>query len=150
MFLGLVLHAGVFFAYWPIDPKVPHADASMSIHFLKESIHTFRMELFFLVAGFFSAMLCRSRGLRGFLSNRIQRIVIPFGLCVLLMEPWIAAEYFLQNSFSNETFGFVTSNTLSILPICSNCLSLLEIGSGTFGFYISWHISPLALAFFGG
>ena len=53
MFLGLVLHAGVFFAYWPIDPKVPHADASMSIHYLKESIHTFRMELFFLVAGFF-------------------------------------------------------------------------------------------------
>jgi len=106
MFLGLVLHAGVFFAYWPIDPKVPHADASMSIHYLKESIHTFRMELFFLVAGFFSAMLCRSRGLRGFLSNRIQRIVIPFGLCVLLMEPWIVAEYFLQNSFSNETFWF--------------------------------------------
>ena len=104
MFLGLVLHAAVFFAYWPIDPRAPHPDTSLSLHYLKECIHTFRMELFFLVAGFFSSMLSCSRGILGFLKNRLLRIMIPFVCCVLVLEPWIAGEYFLQQQVSPGSF----------------------------------------------
>ena len=57
MFLGLVLHAGVVFAQWPIDPLRSHDEPSVFLHYIMEIIHVFRMELFFLVAGFFSVLL---------------------------------------------------------------------------------------------
>jgi len=46
MFLGLVLHAGVVFAQWPIDPLRSHDEPSVFLHYIMEIIHVFRMELF--------------------------------------------------------------------------------------------------------
>ena len=57
MFLGLVIHAAVVFAQWTIDPVRVHDEPSMFLHYIMELIHVFRMELFFLVAGFFSVLL---------------------------------------------------------------------------------------------
>lgn len=39
--------------------------------------HIFRMTLFFLVAGFFGRMLLEKRGTRGFVRNRVTRILLP-------------------------------------------------------------------------
>jgi peptidoglycan/LPS O-acetylase OafA/YrhL len=41
-------------------------------------IHGFRMPLFFLVAGFFAALLSSVRGLQGFLVHRTRRVLVPF------------------------------------------------------------------------
>lgn len=40
-------------------------------------LHLFRMPLFFLVAGFFAAMLLRKRGMGGLFRNRLRRIALP-------------------------------------------------------------------------
>ncbi len=90
MFLGLVLHAGLIFEMWAYDPLRIHDQPSASLHYVMEMIHVFRMELFFLVAGFFSALVCRRRGRVSYAKNRIQRILIPFVLCVTFLMPWIA------------------------------------------------------------
>jgi uncharacterized membrane protein YcfT len=58
MFLGLVLHAAVIFTQWTLDFARTHDEPSLFLHSWAELIHVFRMELFFLVAGFFSLMLC--------------------------------------------------------------------------------------------
>ncbi len=104
MFLGLVLHAGVVFAHWTIDDARQHVESSMTLHYVLELIHVFRMELFFLVAGFFSLMLCRSKGTRAYVKNRVQRIVVPFILCVAFLLPWIAADFYLGQIHAREDF----------------------------------------------
>lgn len=56
------------------------------------TIHVFRLPLFFLVAGFFAALLVRGRGVREFLRNRAVRIGVPLLVGVLLVVPWITWE----------------------------------------------------------
>jgi glucan biosynthesis protein C len=50
-------------------------------------IHVFRLPLFFLVAGFFGALLLDARGIRALLANRFVRIGIPMLTVVLLVAP---------------------------------------------------------------
>ena len=52
-----------------------------------EAIHGFRMPLFFLVSGFFTAMLWRTRGLRALLKQRTTRILLPLVLGGLTIIP---------------------------------------------------------------
>jgi peptidoglycan/LPS O-acetylase OafA/YrhL len=56
------------------------------------TIHVFRLPLFFLVAGFFAALLVRGRGTREFLRNRAIRIGIPLIIGVLAVIPFITWE----------------------------------------------------------
>ena len=103
MFLGLVLHASVVFALWTNDPNRPHDEPSKILHYAFEFIHVFRMQLFFLVAGFFSLMICQKRGAASFAKNRFVRIVVPFFLCVLLLQPLAAAQYLLDVKGAGES-----------------------------------------------
>ena len=101
MFLGLVLHAGVAFAQWTIDPLRVHDEPSMFLHYIMEVIHVFRMELFFLVAGFFSVLLVQKRGLNYYVKNRVTRILFPFIICIALLQPLAAAGFYLDITGSN-------------------------------------------------
>ena len=104
MFLGLVLHAGVVFAQWPIDPLRSHDEPSVFLHYIMEIIHVFRMELFFLVAGFFSVLLVQKRGLNYYVKNRATRILLPFIIGITLFQPLLAAGYYLDITGSNGSF----------------------------------------------
>lgn len=55
-------------------------------------IHVFRLPLFFLVAGFFAALLVRGRGAGEFLRNRAVRIGVPLLVGVIAVVPWITWE----------------------------------------------------------
>jgi peptidoglycan/LPS O-acetylase OafA/YrhL len=101
MFLGLVLHAGVVFAQWPIHPFRSHDEPSVFLHYIMEIVHVFRMELFFLVAGFFSVLLVQKRGLNYYVKNRAIRILFPFIICIVLLQPLQAAGYYLDVTGSN-------------------------------------------------
>jgi glucans biosynthesis protein C len=50
-------------------------------------IHAFRLPLFFLVAGFFGALLLNARGIRAMLLNRLIRIGVPMAVVILLVAP---------------------------------------------------------------
>jgi glucans biosynthesis protein C len=56
------------------------------------AIHVFRLPLFFLVAGFFAALVIDARGTREFLRNRAVRIGIPLFVGVVAIVPWITWE----------------------------------------------------------
>ena len=103
MFLGLVLHACAVFALWTNDPNRTHDEPSKILYYTFEFIHVFRMQLFFLVAGFFSLMICQKRGAASFAKNRFVRIVVPFFLCVLLLQPLAAAQYLLDVKGAGES-----------------------------------------------
>ena len=104
MFLGLVIHAAIIFAQWRIPPFRSHPEASIFLHYIVELIHVFRMELFFLVAGFFAVLLCQKRGAMEFAKNRAQRILIPFLISVAFLMPWIAGECLQDMTQSSKSF----------------------------------------------
>ena len=64
MFLGLVLHGGVVFAQWPIDPLRSHDEPSVFLHYIMEIIHVFRMELFFFSGGFLLCSFGSKKGIK--------------------------------------------------------------------------------------
>lgn len=84
MLLGIALHAAL--AYIGAGWVVSDERSSAGLGVLVPAIHGFRMPLFFLLSGFFSAMLWRRRGLGQLLSQRARRILLPLLLgCVTIV-----------------------------------------------------------------
>ena len=86
MLLGVLLHAVFYtipFRYFRhhVLPGASNAWALPYFH-LVQLAHGFRMPVFFLLSGFFCALLWQRRGLRGLLKNRILRIALPLLICI--------------------------------------------------------------------
>ena len=100
MLLGILLHGVISFMgekYWPIqDSQSPYWDLPAEMQeagttigmelpdqispykfFFMQAIHGFRMPLFFVVSGFFVAMLWRQKGIKEMLKHRTKRILLP-------------------------------------------------------------------------
>ena len=73
LLLGVVLHS-----VSELLSEMPEGTLKVVYLRLNDFIHTFRMPAFFVLSGFFSAMLLETRGAKAFLWNRCQRIVLPF------------------------------------------------------------------------
>ena len=79
LLLGIFLHSGL--SYCALTQELwPSADTTTSwlFDYWIWFIHTFRMPLFFLIAGFFAHYLVQKRGVKGFIKNRLLRIALPF------------------------------------------------------------------------
>ena len=86
MLLGIVFHASLSFA---LDDRWLVWDVSQSLllHVFKSSAHGFRMQLFMLVSGFFTAMLWRQKGLKVLLWHRCRRVLFPCLLSLVTVVP---------------------------------------------------------------
>ena len=51
------------------------------------AVHGFRMPVFFLLSGFFTAMLWRRHGLASLIRHRFRRVVLPLALSILTVGP---------------------------------------------------------------
>lgn len=89
MILGVFLHASIVYKTNPLPvwPSAPGA-AHPFFDYLYFFIHTFRMPLFFVVAGFFCRLLLVKAGIRGFIQRRWERIGIPFLVSLVLILPF--------------------------------------------------------------
>lgn len=92
MLLGIYLHVVVGYSgngHWPyIDP---HPARFVALDISLGIIHAFRMPAFFVMAGFFGALLWNRRGAASFTKNRAKRILLPFALFWTLLFPVMAA-----------------------------------------------------------
>ncbi len=70
--LGFVIHVGF-------------AIRGSGLEHVEAVIHGFRMQLFFLVSGFFTVMLWRSRGVKELLQHRAKRLLLP----IVVLLPFI-------------------------------------------------------------
>ena len=79
MLLGLVLHSAASYIQAPIGAAWPYHDAQRHPFFdlLIVVIHLFRMPVFFVMAGFFAALLYDRDGPSGFMRNRARRVLLP-------------------------------------------------------------------------
>ena len=96
MLAGVVFHAAL--AYSPLmHPIWPLADAgrSIAVDVVAWFLHLFRMPLFFVVAGFFAALLVARRGMAGLFRNRAARVLLPLVLflpLVLASMHWLTMQ----------------------------------------------------------
>lgn len=124
MLLGLVIHTVITYTVgeyeaWPYNDPLTTLFADVTLAY----IHAFRMPIFFVIAGLFSAMLYTRRGARGLLSNRFQRIGIPFAIGLLILWPLTISGFSLANTASGTSLqeglaaaGNLLSNGLAYIP----------------------------------
>ena len=85
MLLGVVLHSLLFLMpdpsdMWPVQEAWAtevNTETNPYVH-LYLLIHGFRMPVFFLLSGFFTAMLWQRRGWRALTEHRLKRIALPW------------------------------------------------------------------------
>ena len=90
MLLGIVLHGALFLLGsedWPLtDPGVTE-EVAAGYGILLAAIHGFRMPIFFLLSGFFTALLWRRYGLRAVLGHRLRRVGLPLAIGAVTIVP---------------------------------------------------------------
>ena len=88
MLLGVLLHAALayFPSHWPVqDHGAAVWDDAWAAFVL--ALHGFRMPLFFLMSGYFSAMLWRRRGLGALVRHRLRRVAVPLAIGMVTIVP---------------------------------------------------------------
>jgi peptidoglycan/LPS O-acetylase OafA/YrhL len=84
MFLGIVLHTAL--SFFPSLWVVTDSRQNSAFGTLVAAIHGFRMPLFFVMSGYFSALLLTRRGRGALLKHRFKRVFLPLLLgCVTII-----------------------------------------------------------------
>jgi glucan biosynthesis protein C len=111
MLLGIYLHVVVGYSgdgHWPyIDRQPTHA-----LNFTLGIIHSFRMPAFFVMAGFFGALLWTRRGPASFAANRWKRIVLPFALFWSILFPLMGVIVMSIKTMPNQTMKTLQSGSV--------------------------------------
>ncbi len=107
MLLGLVVHTVFSFSTidwgsdWPYKDVYTTPIAEHTYFF----IHSFRMPIFFVLAGFFTCMLYLKRGAYGVASNRLQRIGVPLIVSLFLLYPLVIAGFAFSVTAQETSIG---------------------------------------------
>ncbi|MDN4500849.1 acyltransferase family protein [Alteromonadaceae bacterium BrNp21-10] len=105
MLLGIFFHAVLAYSpllhyLWPVADSENSAVVDMLAFFS----HTFRMPLFFIIAGFFTALLIQKRGLAAMVKNRLMRITLPFSIFLpLVMTSFVVIFGWAINDVENKS-----------------------------------------------
>jgi glucan biosynthesis protein C len=104
MLLGLVLHSAASYTYTPLREAWPFHDPPGLVAFeiLLLFIHVFRMPAFFVVAGFFAALLYYRDGARGLIRNRTRRVALPLLIFMLTALPLAGAGFLVASRLEGQ------------------------------------------------
>ena len=89
MFLGIYLHAAAGYSPhgdWHIKPP----QVTTALDYTIAWIHVFRMPVFYVMAGFFAALLLARYGFARAAGNRFWRIAVPFVVGCIVLYPILA------------------------------------------------------------
>ena len=109
MLLGVVLHSLLFlmpdpYDLWPVQEAWAtevNTETNPYVH-LYLLIHGFRMPVFFLLSGFFTAMLWQRRGWRALTEHRLKRIALPLAVSAVTVIPVCA---WIYSALEPQHFG---------------------------------------------
>jgi glucan biosynthesis protein C len=153
MVMGIVLHTCAALSpehYWLITYKATAAWADT----LNTAIHYFRMPLFFIISGFFTALVILRKGLTTAALDRFVRVLVPFSATLLTLNivqsfvlnfldgnnvlPFLNVSHlwFLVNLF---VYMFVVFMTHKLL----NAIANLSVLSTKFVIYVFVFVNPL-------
>jgi glucan biosynthesis protein C len=86
MLVGVPYHAALIYDVG-MGKSVQSPDKSFALSTFADIVHTIRMPAFFVVAGYFAAMLLLRRRPRAWLKGRLARLGIPLIVCMALISP---------------------------------------------------------------
>jgi glucan biosynthesis protein C len=93
MLLGIFYHASsvyyFLFGQSLVTRSLRNAQTSVMLIYIDRALHIFRMPIFFVMAGFFGALLYTRRGPGGVIANRARRVLVPLAVAWLLLAPAI-------------------------------------------------------------
>ncbi len=115
MFLGVVLHASIAYKEvslptWPSDI----GSKNYGWDYLYSFIHSFRMPMFYLIAGFFCNMLFKRVGNTTFIKNRVNRIVIPFICCLIILLPLTTFPFLLYKNLHITSWNYAEAFSMAL------------------------------------
>jgi peptidoglycan/LPS O-acetylase OafA/YrhL len=106
LLLGVLWHAAESFggrnSYWAF---VDYSANDLLVWF-RFGCHSFRLELFFLLAGFFARLMLISRVESAFIWNRFRRILVPLVVGWVLLYPVVVLIWLWGWSLSNQLEDF--------------------------------------------
>ena len=143
MFLGVLLHGALFLMpskCWPV--QIGYADATdvaaNPYVYVLLFIHGFRMPVFFMLSGFFTAMLWQRRGLKALGGHRLRRVGLPLLVCMFTVIPATHWMYtFAAEHTGKELSGWCTGAT-GPLP---------DWMGGFYHLWFLWYLLLMAAAF---
>lgn len=91
MLLGVLLHAACSYMPGQPDEGWPFRDGpgSALAGMLVVAIHSFRMPVFFVMAGYFGALMAKRRGTGAMLADRARRIGLPLAVGWVILFPML-------------------------------------------------------------
>lgn len=127
MFLGVALHAGISFmasppAFWSVRDRDPSPAADLFLF----AVHDFRMQSFFLLAGFFGCLLYSRYGAAGAAWHRAQRVALPLVLGLVFVIPTVMAVFFYAELEAARAEGPGENPT----PVRRSAVELIEANPG--------------------
>lgn len=140
MLLGIVLHTAMTYSVTDYNPSWPYKDIGathLSNDYMHELIHSFRMQIFFVVAGFFASLLFYERSPRKMIKNRINRILLPFIVFLFILWPLIA----FSHTYTLLAFNG-TANALS--ETLDSLKSVSFIPLSTFHLWFLYYLSMIS------
>ena len=151
MLLGIALHSAVFLipGVWSTDYPDEASDFYAILFF---AIHGFRMPVFFLLSGFFTAMLWRRRGLRALGMHRLKRIALPLAVGAMTVIP-VTVWAFAPDDFELVWWPFIWLSTFThlwflwhLLWLAGAFMLAVRLGVRFERPWIWWLVIPLSLA----
>ena len=146
MMLGLVIHTAITYdtiehgAEWPLkDPNYTHESMSWLFWF----IHIFRMPVFFIISGFFGALLFYDKSPKIMLKNRIKRVLFPLVVFLFLLWPFILFAY----DYTRMTFAGVENVLNEVLKDFSKISTYLP--NNTFHLWFLYYLMFFVVVSFG-
>lgn len=145
LLLGIVFHASLSFMPIYIGWAVMDVSTSQVASVFILISHSFRMALFFLIAGFFSHRLFHRDGINRFLQSRFIRLAIPFVAAWFILRPLLVSGWIMgaesmrgETDILNALLAGVTS--LKTLPYG------LFVGTHLWFLYVLMWVTLLLLA----
>jgi glucan biosynthesis protein C len=119
--LGVVFHASLSFMPTFMGWAVQDISTSPLVSRFMTVSHSFRMEAFFLLAGFFGHVTFHRKGAREFVRTRVLRIVVPFVVGWFILRPLVVSGWIMGGASLRGDYDFWAGiragfQTLSSLP----------------------------------
>src|SRR6185369_3820573 len=96
--LGIVFHACLSFMPVYMGWAVQDVSTSPLVAKFVTVSHSFRMETFFLLAGFFGHLTFHRKGAGDFVRSRLLRIVVPFVVGWFILRPLVVSGWIMGSA----------------------------------------------------
>lgn len=107
MLLGVVFHTAISYRVTE-SPLWTFKDEATTYlaDFIVMLIYLFRMPIFFVLAGFFAAMIFFRNGAKNFCHNRVARIALPFAVGWLFLHPLVKGGFLFANGVQEDSVTY--------------------------------------------